>query len=131
MGHYDSSRPGYCAGCGAAPGNMLVDGTCPFCSSRTNSVERTLRAVKAPPRDEPAAPAPDATRRALSPAAAWPFPTVTLGAVERAVTLRTRLASIPYLKITEPKDPLDNIRLINESLAVIDGLLKHIADTGR
>jgi hypothetical protein len=32
MGHYDSCREGYCAGCGAAPGNM-VNGVCPFCTS--------------------------------------------------------------------------------------------------
>lgn len=31
MGHYDSSRPGYCAACGAAPGNHRADGTCEFC----------------------------------------------------------------------------------------------------
>ncbi len=30
MGHYDNSREGYCAKCGAAPGNM-VDGACEFC----------------------------------------------------------------------------------------------------
>ena len=34
MGHYDSSRPGYCGGCGAAPGNMNPDGSCPFCAPR-------------------------------------------------------------------------------------------------
>jgi hypothetical protein len=33
MGHYDSSRPGYCPRCGAAPGNMRVDGTCEFCAT--------------------------------------------------------------------------------------------------
>lgn len=33
MGHYDSSREGYCAGCGAAPGNM-VNGECPFCAAK-------------------------------------------------------------------------------------------------
>lgn len=32
MGHYDDSRPGYCAKCGAGPGNMRADGTCPFCT---------------------------------------------------------------------------------------------------
>jgi hypothetical protein len=30
MGHYDDSRPGYCARCGAAPGN-IKNGRCAFC----------------------------------------------------------------------------------------------------
>lgn len=30
MGHYDSSRDGYCGKCGAAPGNM-IKGLCEFC----------------------------------------------------------------------------------------------------
>lgn len=35
MGHYDSSRPGYCPGCGAAPGNM-TNGKCMFCNAKPN-----------------------------------------------------------------------------------------------
>lgn len=34
MGHYDSSRPGYCGACGAAPGNMRKDGSCKLCKPR-------------------------------------------------------------------------------------------------
>ena len=30
MGHYDNCRDGYCAKCGAAPGN-LINGKCEFC----------------------------------------------------------------------------------------------------
>ncbi len=30
MGHYDSSRPGYCAACGAGPGDF-ENGECVFC----------------------------------------------------------------------------------------------------
>ena len=41
MGHYDSSRPGYCAGCGAAPGNMRDDGSCPFCEVRGEDEDHT------------------------------------------------------------------------------------------
>lgn len=33
MGHYDECREGYCAGCGAAPGN-LKNGVCPFCKDK-------------------------------------------------------------------------------------------------
>ena len=38
MGHYDSSqgRAGYCGKCGAGPGNMRVDGSCPFCVTERN-----------------------------------------------------------------------------------------------
>lgn len=39
MGHYDSCRDGYCAGCGAAPGN-LINGKCPFCESRRNMFKK-------------------------------------------------------------------------------------------
>lgn len=52
MGHYDSSRPGYCGACGAAPGN-IVDGVCNICHPETK---------------------PD-TRLRVNPAAVWPFPT--------------------------------------------------------
>lgn len=32
MGHYDECRPGYCASCGAGPGNLEANGgVCPFC----------------------------------------------------------------------------------------------------
>lgn len=40
MGHYDSSRPGYCAGCGAAPGNLRADGSCPFCEPRKAAAKK-------------------------------------------------------------------------------------------
>ena len=33
MGHYDNCREGYCARCGAAPGN-IKDGVCEFCGPR-------------------------------------------------------------------------------------------------
>jgi hypothetical protein len=35
MGHYDNCRDGYCARCGAAPGN-IKDGKCEFCFPEVN-----------------------------------------------------------------------------------------------
>jgi hypothetical protein len=49
MGHYDSSRPGYCAGCGAAPGNMSADGSCPFCTARRKAFKSKAAADSVPP----------------------------------------------------------------------------------
>jgi len=55
MGHYDSSRPGYCAGCGAAPGNMNADGSCPFCAARNRAAfgPLTRELMKRPPTMQP------------------------------------------------------------------------------
>lgn len=39
MGHYDNCRPGYCGKCGAGPGNMRVDGSCPFCTPNENGLQ--------------------------------------------------------------------------------------------
>lgn len=44
MGHYDSSRDGYCGKCGAAPGNM-VDGACPFCHPPKSDTRSAVEAV--------------------------------------------------------------------------------------
>lgn len=41
MGHYDECRPGYCAACGAAPGNMRSDGTCEFCHPEPQAAPTT------------------------------------------------------------------------------------------
>lgn len=40
MGHYDECRPGYCAKCGAGPGNLRADGSCPFCQPDDWRVQR-------------------------------------------------------------------------------------------
>lgn len=40
MGHYDNCRDGYCARCGAAPGNMK-DGLCEFCDRTPSKPPKT------------------------------------------------------------------------------------------
>lgn len=42
MSHYDSCRDGYCARCGAAPGNM-VNGRCPFCVTKPKANPKTVK----------------------------------------------------------------------------------------
>lgn len=39
MGHYDECRPGYCANCGAAPGNFK-NGKCEFCEKAKKSAKQ-------------------------------------------------------------------------------------------
>lgn len=46
MGHYDNCRDGYCARCGAAPGNLSSNGgVCPFCHPETR-MDQSIRAIK-------------------------------------------------------------------------------------
>lgn len=45
MSHYDSSRPGYCPSCGAAPGNF-VKGKCEFCEKKDAGQKKVDRPKK-------------------------------------------------------------------------------------
>jgi ribosomal protein L37E len=51
MGHYDNCRDGYCARCGAAPGN-IKDGVCEFCGPRTKPAAMKVAKVKKPTKTE-------------------------------------------------------------------------------
>ena len=50
MGHYDNCRDGYCARCGAAPGN-IKSGVCEFCGPRTKPTAMQV-AKSTPAKDE-------------------------------------------------------------------------------
>lgn len=54
MGHYDNCREGYCAACGAAPGN-IKSGKCEFCTTKSwlsKSGDRTPATPKVPVKEE-------------------------------------------------------------------------------
>lgn len=53
MGHYDNCREGYCGVCGAAPGNLRKDGSCPFCDPEPRAKARSIVNSLAKPRPYP------------------------------------------------------------------------------